>query len=206
MPRDWESWVRTAARPASRTEEEERDRTFNRVRDALRASPEIPSSVRSYVKGSYATNTNVRRDADVDIAVEWTETAYVNTWGRTAGLGPSELGYTPVPRQAHPLEGPISGLNLSAPRQPSNGIDRVALEGDQCDLARCKLWPARPCVSERAGTVDVVGQMFAEVAHQYIEAHSDADPCVRSAEEQVRFASRASRAQSQVLPEFSRAR
>ena len=125
MPRDWESWLRTAAQPASRTEEQERDRTFNRVRDALGASREIPSSVRIYTKGSYATNANVRRDADVDIAVEWTATAYVNTWGETAGLGPDELGAA-APRAR------------AARRSPARGpAGRRGTSGCRCRRRRC---------------------------------------------------------------------
>lgn len=95
MARDWESWLQSAAQPASATEEAKRDRTEQRVREAIRASSEIPSSVKVYVKGSYKNNTNVRQDADVDVCVEWTDFFYVSTWGKTAGMGASELGYTP---------------------------------------------------------------------------------------------------------------
>jgi hypothetical protein len=95
MARNWEPWLQSAVRPASETEEAKRDRTEQRIREAIRASTEIPSSVRVYVKGSYKTNTNVRQDADVDICVEWTDFFYVDTWGETAGMGSVELGYTP---------------------------------------------------------------------------------------------------------------
>lgn len=96
MARDWESWLRSAARPASDTEEAERDRTVERIRRAISRSPELPSSVRVYAKGSYANNTNVRRDSDVDIAVEWTSVAYVDTVAGTSGMDPATLGYNPV--------------------------------------------------------------------------------------------------------------
>jgi hypothetical protein len=104
MARDWESWLQSAARPASATEEAERDRTEQRIREAIQASSEIPPSVRVYVKGSYKTNTNVRQDADVDICVEWTEFAYVDTWGGTAGMGPAELNYTPSTNPMTPTD------------------------------------------------------------------------------------------------------
>ena len=94
MARDWESWFQTAAQPASATEEAKRDRTEERVREAIRASSEIPSSVKIYVKGSYKTNTNVRQDADVDVCVEWQDCFHVMTWGETEGMGPTELNYT----------------------------------------------------------------------------------------------------------------
>lgn len=67
------------------------------MREAIHASSEIPNaSVRIYVKGSYKTGTNVRQDADVDVCVEWRDFLYVSTWGKTQGLGPTELHYTPA--------------------------------------------------------------------------------------------------------------
>lgn len=104
MARDWEAWLATASGPASPTEEQERDRTEKRIRDAIVAARDLPSSVRVYAKGSYANNTNVRRDADVDVAVEWNETIKVNTWGNTAGMTPAQLGYTPVDEAMTPQE------------------------------------------------------------------------------------------------------
>jgi predicted nucleotidyltransferase len=105
MARDWESWLATASGPASPTEEEDRDRTEARIRDAIRASSELPaSSVRIYVKGSYANNTNVRRDSDVDIAVEWTETIKVAKAFGAKDATPEQLGYTPVPFTVEPAE------------------------------------------------------------------------------------------------------
>jgi hypothetical protein len=96
MPRVWESWLQTAARPASATEEAERDRTVARVQRAIANSAEINSTdVRVYVKGSYASNTNVRRDSDVDVAVEWTRWFYVSTIEATRGMTPEEL-YNPI--------------------------------------------------------------------------------------------------------------
>jgi hypothetical protein len=104
MARNWEAWLQSAARPASETEEAKRDRTEQRVREAIRASSEIPPSVRVYVKGSYKSNTNVRQDADVDVCVEWTDSFYVDTWGETAGMGSAELGYTPSTNPMTPTE------------------------------------------------------------------------------------------------------
>lgn len=86
----------TASGPVSATEEQERDRTLERIRRALRSAPDVPSSVAIYVKGSYANGTNVRRDADVDVAVEWRNTFVVDTWGKTAGMTPDQLRYTPA--------------------------------------------------------------------------------------------------------------
>ncbi|HEV3479558.1 MAG TPA: hypothetical protein VG144_08925 [Gaiellaceae bacterium] len=51
------------------------------------------------MKVSYASNTNVRRDADVDVAIEWTRWFYVSTIEATRGLTPDELGYNPNQRR-----------------------------------------------------------------------------------------------------------
>lgn len=105
MPRDWEAWLQTAAQPASATEEAERDRTVERIRRAIANSTEIGTSdVRVYVKGSYANNTNVRRDSDVDVAVEWTRWFHVDTIEATRGMTPQQLGYNPVTGGPTPAE------------------------------------------------------------------------------------------------------
>jgi hypothetical protein len=104
VARDWEAWLATALGPASSTEDQERDRTEKRIRDAIRAAADLPSDVRVYAKGSYANNTNVRRDADVDVAVEWTNTILVDTWGKTTGMSAAELGYTPATDPMSPRE------------------------------------------------------------------------------------------------------
>lgn len=95
VARNWEEWLATAAGPASPTEEAERDATQKRIQEAIRNSP-LPRSVRVFAKGSYANGTNIRRDSDVDIAVEWTQEFKVNTWGETEGMTADQLGYTPV--------------------------------------------------------------------------------------------------------------
>jgi predicted nucleotidyltransferase len=105
MTRDWEAWLQTAARPASATEEAERDSTLARVRRAIEQSSEInSSSVSVYVKGSYASNTNVRRDSDVDVAVEWTDWYFVDRAFDAVDKTPAELGYTPIDVGPTPME------------------------------------------------------------------------------------------------------
>jgi hypothetical protein len=102
MARDWETWLRNSSGPASDDEEAKRDRTEKRVKDAIRASTELPSSVEVYVKGSYANNTNVRLDADVDIDVKWTDQFDVDRMGSAVGASPAALGYTPATTQFSP--------------------------------------------------------------------------------------------------------
>jgi hypothetical protein len=104
LPTNWDQWLSTAAGPASPTEDAERDRTEARIRDAIRRAPDISDSVRVYAKGSYANNTNVRRDSDVDIAVEWTNTVYVSRIGSTLEMTAQQLGYTPAEIDITPRE------------------------------------------------------------------------------------------------------
>lgn len=105
MARDWEAWLQTAARPASATEDAERDSTLARIKRSIDASSEINSSnVSIYVKGSYASNTNVRRDSDVDVAVEWTSWSFVERAFKAVGKTAAELGYNPVDAGPTPTE------------------------------------------------------------------------------------------------------
>lgn len=63
--------------PSSDTEQEKQERTERMVREAISAhQPFADCRLRVYAKGSYANNTNVRADSDVDIAVECTEAEY----------------------------------------------------------------------------------------------------------------------------------
>lgn len=69
---DWETWLRKAAERPSDHEDEKRNRTEQQIKAALAAfGPLQGRPYRVYVKGSYANNTNVRLNFDVDIAVEY---------------------------------------------------------------------------------------------------------------------------------------
>lgn len=60
--------------PSSTTERDKQDRTERMIKDAINAHPAFQTMSRKvYAKGSYANNTNVRADSDVDIAVECTD-------------------------------------------------------------------------------------------------------------------------------------
>ena len=64
-------------RPSSDGEQEKQDRTERMIREAIAEhEPLVNCALRVYAKGSYANNTNVRADSDVDIAVECTEAEY----------------------------------------------------------------------------------------------------------------------------------
>lgn len=63
--------------PSSDTEQEKQERTERMVREAIDSHPPFADCrLRVYAKGSYANNTNVRADSDVDIAVQCTEAEY----------------------------------------------------------------------------------------------------------------------------------
>lgn len=63
--------------PSSNTEQEKQDRTERMIRQAIDShEPFNDCSLKIYAKGSYANNTNVRSDSDVDIAVECTDVLY----------------------------------------------------------------------------------------------------------------------------------
>ncbi|CAM3936080.1 nucleotidyltransferase [Pseudomonas wadenswilerensis] len=63
--------------PSSGTEQEKQDRTERMIRQAINShEPFNNCSLKVYAKGSYANNTNVRSDSDVDIAVECTDLLY----------------------------------------------------------------------------------------------------------------------------------
>jgi hypothetical protein len=126
VPRNWNQWLETASGPASFTEDVDRERTQARIQRAIAQAADIPATVRVYAKGSYANNTNVRRDSDVDIAVEWQEQFYVQPFGEAVGLSAVQLGYEPA------------GFNVA----PTPAVFRASVEramvaafGDQVDIS-----------------------------------------------------------------------
>jgi predicted nucleotidyltransferase len=104
MARDWETWLKNSIGPASATEEQDRDRTEKRIRDAIATDSRLQGNVRVFVKGSYANNTNIRQDSDVDIAVEWKRWSYIEkvndaspyTWNQ---LGVQTCDEGPLPSE-----------------------------------------------------------------------------------------------------------
>ena len=85
--------------PSSPTEQDKQDRTERMVREAIDAhDPFDGVGLSVYAKGSYANNTNVKADSDVDIAVECTECIYYDEeepGADTSGGGPYNGPWTP---------------------------------------------------------------------------------------------------------------
>lgn len=81
--------------PSSATEQDRQDRTQRMVREAVANHPALKNCHLSvYVKGSYANNTNVKADSDVDIAVQCHEVEY---WREeTAGAHPPSSKYAGI--------------------------------------------------------------------------------------------------------------
>ena len=88
-------------KPASQAEQDKRDRTEREIGQALRKA-NLPAGMKTYAKGSYANNTNVRLDSDVDISVEFTHVFYYDidsgslpgATGATVGVQPATGRYS----------------------------------------------------------------------------------------------------------------
>lgn len=72
-----EDTIRNWTLPSSTTEQGKQDRTERMVKDAIRQHTELTDCrLSAFAKGSYANNTNVRIDSDVDIAIQCHEVVY----------------------------------------------------------------------------------------------------------------------------------
>src|SRR5437899_3002056 len=89
----WEDWLRAAAAPPSNNEDEKRERTESEIKAALGDyEPLTGRPYRVYAKGSYANNTNVRLNYDVDIAVEYYGFFYSDLCFDLAGTNKADVG------------------------------------------------------------------------------------------------------------------
>lgn len=95
MSRDWEATLRAWAHRASDAEDDKRKRTERAITEALNAIGDIRHlPINVYAKGSYANNTNIRLDSDVDVAVEYTGFAYYDLMFDLADESAESLGIT----------------------------------------------------------------------------------------------------------------
>lgn len=81
--------------PSSDTEKDKQERTERMIRNAVDSHPAFENcAISVYAKGSYANNTNVKSDSDVDIAVQCNEMTY---WDEeSAGAHPSGTSYSGI--------------------------------------------------------------------------------------------------------------
>jgi len=90
---DWEQWLRSAAVPPSDNEDSKRETTEDQIRDAIDNYEPLQGKLyRVYAKGSYANNTNVRLNYDMDIAVEYYGHFYFDFLFSAAESTPSDAG------------------------------------------------------------------------------------------------------------------
>ena len=132
MARDWEETLRAWVKPPSDNEDAKRNKTEEEIKTALRASPLLkPVGYKVYAKGSYANNTNVRLDYDVDIAVECTDFYYHDQTGAAADVKkaaverkftPYKGGYTPTQFKADVEQALVDYYGRSAVKRGNMAI------------------------------------------------------------------------------------
>lgn len=77
MATEWENKFSNWTKPPSDTEENKLTNAETMVRDAIKANPElIDKNIEIFGQGSYADNTNVRLNSDIDICVRLMDTFY----------------------------------------------------------------------------------------------------------------------------------
>jgi len=90
---DWESWLKTAAKRSSDYEDANAQKTEAQIRKALDSHEPLRGRPwRVYIKGSYANNTNVRLNYDIDVAVEYYGFFYSDMCFELAGANQSVVG------------------------------------------------------------------------------------------------------------------
>lgn len=123
--------------PSSAHEQEKQDRALRMVKGAIDRWPAIRdgASYRVYAKGSYANNTNVRLDSDVDIVVQNQDCLYYDYNGCEALPGTTTTPYqgkwTPEAWRSEVL----AALKNAFPSEVS-GSGRVAITVDEHDGTR----------------------------------------------------------------------
>lgn len=93
---DWNERFEQWRKPASRSEEERIARTARMVREAINARGGMLSESLVIPKGSYHSNTNVRANSDMDIAVVHPSVVRISDWGEE--LADATLGLYSTPR------------------------------------------------------------------------------------------------------------
>lgn len=116
--------------PSSDTEQDKQDRTERMIRQAIDSHESFNNcSIKVFAKGSYANNTNVRADSDVDIAVECTEVLYweESEKGNHTPGKPYEGIWTPAKLRAELL----SAMNAKFPGQvDSSGSTAIQINSN----------------------------------------------------------------------------
>jgi hypothetical protein len=102
MARDWEAILQSWVQRSSDAEQRRQEATLREIKAALGTGPIPTSGLRVFAKGSYANNTNVALDSDIDVAVELQGVAYSDLRGDLAGMKKSDVGITPAANAMSP--------------------------------------------------------------------------------------------------------
>lgn len=87
-----ENTLQSWTAPLSETEENRVENTIRMIKDAIQSKEELADvNYEIFVQGSYANNTNVRQNSDIDICVMLTSSFYTNY---EDGMSSSDFGYT----------------------------------------------------------------------------------------------------------------
>lgn len=127
---DWEQWLRTAGKRPSDHEDSKRQRTEDQIRKALADyEPLQGRPYRVFVKGSYANNTNVRLNYDVDIAVEYGGYFYSDLAFELEGQPKSVVGVSSSddPYTRDEFREDIKGALVKAFGSSAVSVGRIAL-------------------------------------------------------------------------------
>ena len=88
-----ESVLQSWTSPLSQTEEQRVENTVRMIREAVTSYFKLSDcSMSIFAQGSYANNTNVRQNSDVDICIMSTSTVFCNY---VEGKTDKDYGYTP---------------------------------------------------------------------------------------------------------------
>lgn len=78
--------------PASNNEKEKIERTINMIKNAISNSSELNDlAIEVFVQGSYANNTNVRINSDVDVCIMLTSSVFLEL---PTGMDKQDYGYS----------------------------------------------------------------------------------------------------------------
>jgi hypothetical protein len=119
MPTVPEDTLASWTKPAFDNEDQKREYTERTICDAIIAHPALQDlPIRVYGKGSFRNNTNVRRDSDVDVAVEYTGVIFSEyaegASDATSGLTPYAAPYDTDNFKNHVGEALCSAFSSSA--------------------------------------------------------------------------------------------
>lgn len=79
-------------KPASETEEQRISNAISMIKDAIRSSDDLKNkNIEIFVQGSYANNTNVKKESDVDVCVMLKDTFYCEY---PDGLNDNDYGFS----------------------------------------------------------------------------------------------------------------